>query len=65
MADEMDFTGCVYPDCGVRVPIPTDSADALCFDHRGLLARRVNEAEGPNRDAAVADYRRRVMGLDC
>ena len=59
-----EFTGCHSPDCGVRVPKPKGSATPLCFDHAGLLARAVNEAVGPDRDAAIEDFRRRVLGWE-
>ena len=64
MLDPNNWTECTFPDCRVSVPVPTGCADALCFDHGGLLARRVNQSVGPDRDAAIADFRRRVMGLD-
>ena len=64
MSDNEEFTGCRYPDCGVRAPEPRGSAEPLCFDHIEVLVRRVNQSVGPDRDAAIADYRRRVLGWD-
>ena len=56
---------CNQPQCLVRVHKPDLPAEPICFDHKSQFAARVEQAaEGPEKDAAIADYRRRVLGLD-
>ena len=66
MQDHEEFTKCLYPypDCEVQVPKLEAPREPLCFDHIEALAHRVNQAVGAERDVAVADFRRRVMGLE-
>ena len=65
MAEETDFTGCHFPDCGVQVPTVDAPRVPLCFTHIEVKAAQINQLPaGPDRDAAIADFRRRVMGLD-
>ena len=62
--DSEHQTDCHLPDCGVRVPRPDAPAIPLCFDHSELMAQHIQQSSGLDRDAAIADFRRRVLGLD-
>ena len=65
MEDHQEYTGCLFPDCGVRVMQVEAPRDPLCFTHIEVKAAQINQLpEGPDREAAIADFRRRVMGLD-
>ena len=65
MQDHQEYTGCFFPDCGVHVEKVEAPREPLCFTHIEVLASRINQLpEGPDRDAAIADFRRRVMGLE-
>ena len=59
------FVECLAPDCGVLVPPVSAPQEPLCHAHIELLFRRVCEFDaGPAQDEAMADVRRRVLGLE-
>ena len=62
--NDEDWTGCRFPNCGVRVLKVPAPREPLCFDHVAMIVNRANQADGLDREAAIADVRRRVMGLD-
>ena len=55
---------CLFPDCDVTVWVPPPPREPLCSEHSAVLARRILGTAGEERAAALAQYRRRVMGLE-
>ena len=52
------------PDPTMLVPRVQAPRDAICFPCIEAMAKHINQSSGADRDASIADFRRRVMGLD-
>ena len=62
--EAQEWTWCRYPDCRVQVVVPPAPREPLCDEHVTTLARWLLRSTGEDRVAAIAEYRRRVMGLE-